>query len=134
MAGGGSSATVRGFREFRRDSGRGDPRSAGADRVDLLVGGKPPGRLFRERQPSVDGNLEHAAYPRHQFDFGAVFFLQSRPRTEGPRFIVSRLAPLDPDLHPRPPSRLALRKHIAGELSMVRPRRNPDGALRPAVV
>ena len=39
----------------------------------------------------------------HKFDVSAVKLNQPRPRTEGPRFIVSRLAPLDPDLHLRPP-------------------------------
>jgi hypothetical protein len=33
-----------------------------------------------------------------------VLLDQSCPRTEGPRFIVSRFAPLDSDLHSLPPS------------------------------
>jgi hypothetical protein len=70
-----------------------------AQRIDFLVGGKPPGLLFREKQPAVDGDLEYPSHPRHQFDFGAVKLNQPRPRTEGPRFIVSRLAPLDSYLH-----------------------------------
>ena len=77
-----------------RRSGR-----AGAQRIDFLVGGKPPGLLFREKQPTIDGDLEYPSHPRHQFDFGAVKLNQPRPRTEGPRFIVSRLAPLDSYLH-----------------------------------
>jgi hypothetical protein len=55
--------------------------------------------LFREKQPAVDGDLEYPSHPRHQFDVGAVKLNQPRPRTEGPRFIVSRLAPLDSYLH-----------------------------------
>ena len=70
-----------------------------AQRIDFLVGGKPPGLLFREKQPAVDGDLEYPSHPRHQFDVGAVKLNQPRPRTEGPRFIVSRLAPLDSYLH-----------------------------------
>jgi hypothetical protein len=57
--------------------------------------------LFREKQPAVDGDLEYPSHPRHQFDFGAVKLNQPRPRTEGPRFIISRLAPLDSYLHRR---------------------------------
>jgi hypothetical protein len=72
-----------------------------AQRIDFLVGGKPPGLLFREKQPAVDGDLKYPSHPRHQFDFGAVKLNQSRPRTEGPRFIISRLAPLDSYLHRR---------------------------------
>ena len=70
-----------------------------AQRIDFLVGGKPPGLLFRKKQPTVDGDLEYPSHPRHQLDFGAVKLNQPRPRTEGPRFIVSRLAPLDSYLH-----------------------------------
>src|SRR5260221_12919169 len=71
----------------------------GAYREDFLIGRKPAGLLLRERQLSVDGDLEHPSYARHQLDFGAVFLFQHCPRTEGPRLIVSRLAPLDSDLH-----------------------------------
>ena len=80
-------------------------RPPGAQRIDFLVGGKPPGLLFREQQPAVDGDLEHPGHPGHQLDIGTVKLNQPRPRTEGPRFIVSRLAPLDRDLHSRPPLR-----------------------------
>jgi hypothetical protein len=72
-----------------------------ADRVDLLVGRKPAGLLLRESEPAVDGNLEHAADPGHQLDIGTVFLNEPVPRTEGTRFIVSRLAPLDSNFHRR---------------------------------
>ena len=75
------------------------PGTPGAQRVDLLIGGKPPGLLFRIHQPAIDGNLEYPGYPGHQLDLGAVTLFQHCPRTEGPRFIVSRLAPLDSYLH-----------------------------------
>jgi hypothetical protein len=81
-------------------------RAGGTYGIDFLVGRKPPEGFFREHQAAVDGNLERPANSRHQLDFGAVSLNQPRPRTEGPRFIVSRLAPLDPDFHLRPPSPL----------------------------
>ena len=83
-------------------------RAGGAYRIDFLVGRKPPEGFFRKHQPAVDGNLERPANSRHQLDFGAVSLNQPCPRTEGPRFIVSRLAPLDPDFHLRPPLPLSL--------------------------
>jgi hypothetical protein len=70
-----------------------------ADRIYFLVCRKPAGLLLRKSQPAIDGNLEHAADPGHQLDIGTVFLNEPVPRTEGTRFIVSRLAPLDPDLH-----------------------------------
>jgi hypothetical protein len=73
--------------------------SAAADRFYLLIGRKPPGSLFRESEPAINGNLKHPADPGHQLDIGAVFLFQPIPRTEGTRFIVSRLAPLDSDFH-----------------------------------
>ena len=82
------------YRRLRR------PGSPGAQRIDFLIGGKPPGLLLREQQLTVDGDLKHAADPGYQLDIRTVKFFQPRPRTESPRFIVSRLAPLDPDLHP----------------------------------
>ena len=77
------------------------PALPGAYRVDLLVGRKPAGLLLGESEPAIDGNLKHPADPGHQLDIGAVFLLQPIPRTEGTRFIVSGLAPLDSDLHLR---------------------------------
>ena len=75
------------------------PTLPSAYRVDLLVGRKPAGLLLGESEPAIDGNLKHPADPGHQLDIGAVFLLQPIPRTEGTRFIVSRLAPLDLDFH-----------------------------------
>src|SRR5689334_15182966 len=77
----------------------GNQALASACGEDLLVGREATGLLFRERQLSVDRDLEYARYTRHQFDVGAVFVFQHCPRTEGPRLIVSRLAPLDSYLH-----------------------------------
>ena len=74
-------------------------RDLSAHRVDLLVGRKPAGLLLRESEPAIDGNLEHPTYPGHQLDIGAVFLDEPIPRTEGTRFIVSGLAPLDSDFH-----------------------------------
>jgi len=75
------------------------PALPGTYRIDLLVGRKPAGLLLGESEPAIDGNLKHPADPGHQLDIGAVFLLQPIPRTEGTRFIVSRLAPLDSDFH-----------------------------------
>src|SRR5204863_4213312 len=75
------------------------PALPSAYRVDLLVGRKPAGLLLRKGEPAIDGNLKHPADPGHQLDIGAVFLFQPIPRTEGARFIVSRLAPLDSDFH-----------------------------------
>lgn len=75
------------------------PALAGAYRVDLLVGRKPAGLLFREGEPAIDRDLEHPANPGHQLDIGAVFLLQPIPRTEGTRFIVSGFAPLNSHFH-----------------------------------
>jgi hypothetical protein len=72
--------------------------TGGADRLDFLVGRKRPGLFFRVSEPPVDGDVEHAGYSGHQLDLGPVT-LQYGPRTEGARFIVSRLAPVDPDFH-----------------------------------
>lgn len=88
-------------RGCREPAQSGQSGGAGAQRIDFLVGGKPPGLFFREQQPTVDGDLEYSSHPRHQLDFGAVKLDQPRPRTEGPRFIVSRFAPLDSHLHRR---------------------------------
>jgi len=77
------------------------PALPGAYRVDLLVGRKPAGLLLRKGEPAIDGNLKHPADPGHQLDIGAVFLLQPIPRTEGTRFIVSGLAPLDSNFHRR---------------------------------
>src|SRR2546423_5292857 len=74
-------------------------RLAAAHRIDLLIRRKPAGLLLRESEPAIDGNLEHAPYPGHQLDIGAILLDEPVPRTEGTRFIVSRLAPLDADLH-----------------------------------
>jgi hypothetical protein len=80
--------------------------AGGAYRIDFLVGRKPPEGFLREHQAALDRDLERPANSRHQLDFGAVTLNQPRPRTEGPRFIVSRLAPLDRYFHLRPPSPL----------------------------
>jgi hypothetical protein len=80
--------------------------SPGSERLDLLVGRKPPGLLLGEGEPAVDRDLEHAAYSRHQLDLGTVPLFQLRLRTEGSWFIVSRLAPIDPDFHCWPLARL----------------------------
>jgi hypothetical protein len=88
----------------------GRPGPAGAQRRDFLIGGEPSGLLLREQKPTVDGDLEHAAHPGYQLDIGTVKLNQARPRTEGPRLIVSRLAPLDSNLHLHPPSRLLAAK------------------------
>ena len=74
-------------------------RGLSAHRVDLLVGRKPAGLLLRESESAIDGNLEHTTYSGHQLDIGAVFLDEPIPRTEGTRFVVSRLAPLDTDFH-----------------------------------
>ena len=70
-----------------------------AHRVDLLVRRKPTGLLLRKGEPAIDGNLEHTTYSGHQLDIGAVFLDEPIPRTEGTRFVVSGLAPLDADFH-----------------------------------
>src|SRR3954464_668520 len=74
------------------------PLTGGSDRLDFLVSRKRPGLFLRVGEPPVDGDVEHAGHPGHQLDLGPVT-LQYSPRTEGARFIVSRLAPLDPDFH-----------------------------------
>ena len=78
--------------------------AARPERVDLGIFGEPPELLFRKRQAPVDGDLEHPGDPFDQLDLGAVFFYQSRPRTEGPRLVVSRHAVFDPDLHRAAPA------------------------------
>jgi hypothetical protein len=70
-----------------------------AQRIDLGVLGKPPEPLFRKRQPAIDGDFEDAAGAFDELDLGAELFDQPCPRTEGSRFIVSRHAIFDPDLH-----------------------------------
>jgi hypothetical protein len=83
-------------RERSRSAG---PRLIRSQRIDLLVGWKAACLLLRKRQPAIDCDFEHATDTRHQFDLSAVLLDQSCPRTEGPRFIVSGLAPLDTDFH-----------------------------------
>ena len=75
----------------------------GTDRVDFFVGREPSGLLLRESKPAIDGDLERSAHSGDKLDIGTVTLNQSRPRTEGPRLVVSGLAPLDSDLHLRPP-------------------------------
>jgi hypothetical protein len=48
---------------------------------------------------AVDCYLENAGYAFDEFDFFGTAFHQSGLRTEGSRFIVSRHAVFDPDLH-----------------------------------
>src|SRR5438105_1462482 len=79
----------------------GSSELAAADRLDLFVGREPAGLLFREGEPAIDGDLEHPANPGHQLYLCAVFLFQLGLRTEGTRFIVSRLAPFDPNFHGR---------------------------------
>src|SRR5437763_11314714 len=74
-------------------------RALCAHRIDLFVGRKPAGLLLRESEPAIDGDLEHPTYPGYQLDIGAVFLDEPIPRTEGTRFVVSGLAPLDADFH-----------------------------------
>jgi hypothetical protein len=93
--------------------------SPGAERIDFLVGGKPPGLLLRERQATVDSDLENATDSGHQLDFGTILLNQFCPRTEGARFIVSRLAPLDGDLHLDPPLRSWFNKTFTDKLTMI---------------
>src|SRR5439155_24528721 len=63
--------------------------------------------------------LEHAAHPGHQLDIGTVKLNQLCPRTEGPRFIVSGLAPLDSDLHLHPPSLPSTPKALVRMFTMI---------------
>jgi hypothetical protein len=89
----------------RREAGHSSVRdrelpglTSGPDRLDFLVGRETASLLLRIGEPPVDGDVEHTGHPRHQLDLGPVT-LQYSPRTEGARFIVSRLAPLEPDFH-----------------------------------
>ena len=74
-------------------------RSAANQGVYLGVFRKPAELFFGEGEPSVDGDLENTGDAFNELDLFGTSFQEPRPRTEGPRFIVSGHTVFDSDLH-----------------------------------
>jgi hypothetical protein len=83
-----------------RTRGEGSPGELSAcQSVDFRVFRKPAELFLRKDELSVDGDFEHARHAFDELDFFCTALHESGLRTEGPRFIVSRHAVFDPDLH-----------------------------------
>ena len=65
----------------------------------LIVGREATGRLLREGQRAVHGDLEDAAAALDELDLGVTGRQQLLPHTAGTRFVVSSDAVFDTNIH-----------------------------------